>query len=324
MGQARRNRGGALRPRDRSFASHLEKRLLSFDRSGQRLLGIADSSKRESFLEQLLESVRRVKYVSVVREQKLDDGRSDPSNEMFDPLRAAILFQRAGEIDEAFWLVFLFVHFGKHSRAGWRYAREIYGALGDNGRWDWARTSADPGEFRHWLDTHQDELKREGIPRGFGNHRKYQSLDAYSPNGTGSAVESYVRWVCPPRTHLELMKRALWQVDGDPREAFDSLYRSMDAVVSFGRTARFDYLTMVGKLALAPIEPGSTYMKSATGPLAGARLLFGGHREAPLKPAVLEEWLVALGAHLNVGMQVLEDSLCNWQKSPGKFRPFRG
>ncbi|MCP3962154.1 MAG: hypothetical protein GY719_30290 [bacterium] len=313
-----------MRPRDRSLASRLERRIFSFDRKNQRLLGIADASKRESFLEQLLESIRRVKYVSVLRKQRLSGRRSDPNNEMFDPLRAAILFQRAGEIDEAFWLVFLFVHFGKHPRAGWRYAREVYGCLGGTVRWDWARTSADPGSFRDWLDTHKDELKREGAPRGFGNHRKYQSLDAYSANGTGSAVESYVRWVCPPRTHHELMKRALGQVDGDPREAFDFLYRSMDAVASFGRTARFDYLTMVGKLALAPIEPGSTYMKSATGPLAGARLLFGGHREAPLKPAILEEWLVALGAHLNVGMQVLEDSLCNWQKSPNTFQAFRG
>ena len=34
-------------------------------------------------------------------------------------------------------------------------------------------------------------------------------------------------------------------------------------------------LTMVGKLQLANIEPGSTYMNGATGPLDGGRLLFG-------------------------------------------------
>src|SRR5437773_11418448 len=31
-----------------------------------------------------------------------------------------------------------------------------------------------------------------------------------------------------------------------------------------------------------------------------------------------------LGACLGVGMQVLEDALCNWQKSPDTFKPFRG
>jgi hypothetical protein len=116
------------------------------------------------------------------------------------------------------------------------------------------------------------------------------------------------------------MGEALRQVDGDPRGALDLLYHSMRAVVRFGRLARFDYLTMVGKLGLAPIEPGSAYMEGSTGPVRGAQLLFGVHARA----ADLDAWLVELDGQLNVGMQVLEDALCNWQKSPESFRPFRG
>ncbi|MCH7749101.1 MAG: hypothetical protein IH939_13500, partial [Acidobacteria bacterium] len=70
--------------------------------------------------------------------------------------------------------------------------------------------------------------------------------------------------------------------------------------------------------------PGSTYMGNSTGPLEGARLLFSGKKTAPLNPAELDEWLGELEVQLNVGMQVLEDALCNWQKSPGEFTPFRG
>jgi Alpha-glutamyl/putrescinyl thymine pyrophosphorylase clade 3 len=100
----------------------------------------------------------------------------------------------------------------------------------------------------------------------------------------------------------------------------------MDDVVSFGRTAKFDYLTMVGKLQLAPIEPGSTYMQGATGPYQGALLLFCGNARAELSQSELEALLVQLECHLDLyfGMQVLEDALCNWHKSPGKFKPFRG
>jgi hypothetical protein len=243
---------------------------------------------------------------------------------MFDPLKAAILHQRQGGIEEAFWLVFLFVHFGRHARAGWRYAREVYGRLDASSRWDWANTSADPKAFRAWLDLHQNELLREEAPRGFGPHRRYQSLDAYARNGTGHAVESYVAWVAPPRTHLELMTETYEQADGDSRKAFDALYRSMASVASFGRLARFDYLAMVGKLGLASIEPGSTYMKNSTGPIDGARLLFGRNKSASLTATDLDAWLVELEAELHVGMQVLEDALCNWQKSPGEFIPFRG
>jgi hypothetical protein len=294
--------------------------LLTFDRDKRPLPGICDSANREAFVEQLLESIRRVKIVAVLRVRELSDRRANPNDELFDPLKAAILYQRQGNIEEAFWLVFLFVHFGKHARAGWRYAREVYCRLGEAGRWDWASTSADPSGFRAWLHAHQDDLKREGVPRGFGNHRKYESLDAYSRNGTGAAVESYVRWVGPPRTHQELMEQVCRETDGDPRKAFDGLYQSMRAVARFGRMARFDYLTMLGKLGLAAIEPASTYMENSTGPLRGARLLFGADESA----ATLDQWLVGLDARLSVGMQVLEDALCNWQKSPARFIPFRG
>lgn len=308
-----------MRPRDRELAGRLDAELRTFDKKKIALPGVHEANRRAVFIEQILESVHRVKFVEVMRGRDVSERRADPSSELFDPLKAAILQQRHGDIEEAFWLVFLFVHFGKNARAGWRYAREIYGRLGEGGRWDWASTSTDPAAFRAWLDAHQDALKREGVPRGFGNHRKYQSLDAYSATGTGTAVETYVRWVSPPRTHQELMADALEQAEGDRRIAFNNLYQSMEAVVSFGRTARFDYLTMLGKLGLAAIEPGSTYMEGATGPMKGAQLLFGGGRTKNL-----EAQLVQLDAVLNVGMQVLEDSLCNWQKSPEEFKPFRG
>lgn len=313
-----------MRPPDRDRAQQLEDGLLAFSRNTHSLPGIRARARRNAFVEQLLESIRRVNYVSVIRSRKLSNRRADPNDELFDPLLAAVIRQNQGLFDESFWLVFLFVHFGKHARSGWLYAREIYGALGSAARWDWDRTSSNPLEFRKWLAAHQEELKPTRVPHGFGNHRKYESLDAHSPRGTGAVVESYVRWVGRPRTHQELMKAACDQVEGDARKAFDLLYHSMDTVVSFGRTARFDYLAMVGKLGLAPIEPGSAYLQSSTGPLRGARLLFGGNSKAPLSGANLDAWLIRLDNELGVGMQVLEDALCNWQKSPEKFKPFRG
>ncbi len=309
-----------MRPRDRHLARRLRARLRWFDRHIRPMPGIHDPARFGAFLEQIVESIRRVKFVAVVRTRMLSPLRCDPSNELFDPLKAAIIHQCRGDVEEAFWLVFLFVHFGKHARGGWRYAREVYGRLGQRGRWDWVSTSSDPAGFRQWLDTHQNQLKRHGVPGGFGNHRKYESLDAYSANGTGAVVASYVAWVNPPRTHQELIQQACQQAGEDRRKSFEVLYQSMKVVTRFGRMARFDYLTMLGKLGLAPIEPGSTYLQGSTGPLDGARLLFG--RDAPTKE--LDAWLVELDCRLGVGMQVLEDALCNWQKSPDRFQPFRG
>lgn len=311
-----------MRPRDRRLAERLNDRLLSFDQNKTALYGIRNDKVRAVLVEQFLESIHRINFVRLIRQRELSDRRADPTDEMFDPLKAAILHQRRGNIEEAFWLVFLFVHFGKNSKGGWRYAREVYGRLGRGGEWDWASVSADPGEFRAWLDAHQGDLTRAGVPGGFGNHRKYESLNAYSRTGTGAAVESYVRWVNPPRTHFQLINEVCALAGNNPQVAFDQLYRSMRAVTRFGRMARFDYLTMIGKLNLAPIEPGFAYLQNSTGPLDGAKLLVGGRKK--LSTRDLEAIIVDLNGALRVGMQVMEDALCNWQKSPRRFVRFRG
>lgn len=307
-----------MRPRDRQLAEQIDAELTALDRSARPLPGVRDAARREAFREQLLASVHRIRFIQIIRGRQISHQRADPNDELFDPLKAAILQHRHGRIEEAFWLVFLFVHFGKHGRGGWRYAREIYGRLGDGQMWDWARTSQDTAGFREWLNSHQNELKRPG--GGFGNHRKRESLDAESAAGTGAVVESYVRWVNPPRSHQQLVAEAVSRTSGNPKAAFDELYRSMDVVVRFGRLARFDYLTMLGKLELAPVCPGSPYLDGSSGPLEGARLLYGRRERAD----ILDSWVAELGERLGVGMQVLEDALCNWQKSPAMFVPFRG
>lgn len=312
-----------MRPRDKQRAAALVVALNRFHSRNYPLPGIQNRAHREALVEQFLESIHRVEYVARILQRPISPRRADPSNDAFDPLKAAILHQQAGDLDEAFWLVFIFVHFGKSAKTGWRLARDVYGALGGQ-PWTWTRISPNPGAFRKWLASHQLTLQgRDSVERQFGNHRRYLSIDATSRSGTGAAFVSYVDWVGLTRIHRTRIEQAVADAKGDPRAAFHRLYRSMAAVKSFGRLARFDYLTMLGKLNLAPIEPGSTYMVGATGPAAGARLLFG-DSNAQLTNRELDSRLLQLGQIAKVGMQVLEDALCNWQKSPSKFVPFRG
>ena len=103
---------------------------------------------------------QRVRYVAAIRERDVSDRRMDPNDTSFDPLKAAIVFHNQGSIEEAFWMVFFFVQFGKHKWGGWRFAREIYGRLGDGGKWDWVATSADPEGFREWLGVNGPRIRR--------------------------------------------------------------------------------------------------------------------------------------------------------------------
>jgi len=287
------------------------------------LPGISTIQAKNVFLEQIVESEHRTRFVQAVQQRPISDLRMDPSSELFDPVRAAILQRNEGNFDEAFWLIFLFVHFGKNKKSAYRLVRDVYGRLGTGTRWDWEATSQDTFGFRMWLDKNQKELKDKTVHRAFGNHRKYQSLDAWKVAGTGAVIESYVQWVHPPRTHQELFA-SIAEGPKTKGEAFQRAYKEMSKVVSFGRTARFDYLTMVGKLALADIKPDSTYMHAATGPADGARLLFCGAHNARVSAKTLEMWSVHLGNHLGLDMQVVEDSFCNWQKSPDVMIRFRG
>lgn len=282
-----------------------------YENKFQALPGINNPNIRDVLLRQMVESFHRVKYVELILNRLISSRRADPNDCLFDPIKAAIIRLRQGEIDDACWLVFLFVHFGKHPKGGYRYASELYGKLG-GGRWDWTNISQNISAFKAWWDSNYIIIKNGG-PGGFGNHRKYESL-----KHAANVVDSYINWVQKGVDHQTLLNNAITN-GGDPRKAFDILYHSMAKVMRFGRTARFDYLTMLGKLKIAPIIPGIAYLDDSTGPVKGAQLLFGTGSTNELS-----QWLVDLDQFLNVGMQILEDSLCNWQKSPNTFKPFRG
>ena len=311
-----------MRPRDRQRARVVQRRLTRFANQIRPLPGIANADARMVFVEQLFESIHRVAYVGVVNRRRISQIVQNPGSASFDPIKAAILAQRMGNLDEACWLVFLSVHFGKHARLGWRFVRDIYGANGNVPYWTWERVSADPEAFREWLAGVQEQFQADGAHR-FGNHRKYVSIDARSDGGTGAAVQSYCEWILQYDDHQGLFEWAQDEFGDDSGEQFDGLYHNMD-VMSFGRMAKFDYLTMIGKLLLAPVQPSSLYMTGATGPARGARLMFGGNTNADIPLAELDNLSIRLATILGVGAQEMEDSLCNWQKSPTRLIRYRG
>jgi hypothetical protein len=304
-------------PTRQAVADQLDANLQAFSANRCALPGIADSVARTTLVKQMIASLRRLDYSRIISTRDISPDRADPQSQLFDPEKAAILHFRAGRLDEAFWLAFLITHFGKNLKHGWRMLREVYSGL-DGGTWTWARVSADPAAFRAWLLANQGH-----IGGGFGSHRKRESVRADLRGGTATVAESYVTWVGPAHSHATLMAALTHAGGNSPESIFDHCYNSM-TVTRFGRLGKFDYLCLLGRLGFAGLVPGSAYLVGATGPLAGARLLFAGRTDARLRATTLEGRLRDLDAVLQVGMQVMEDSLCNWQKSPRHFVHFRG
>lgn len=310
-----------LRARDRALADSLRKKLEEYSNNHKKLAGIDPPENKESLIEQMIDSIRRIKFVEAIRQRRISNLRTDSSSDFFDPIRAAIVHATNGDQEEACWLIFLAIHFGKSSVGGWSFVRDIYNALGAGYLWNWKRISFNPDAFTDWLSKNYQSFDNANYR--FGNHRKYESINPTKSNFTGLVTKSYVNWILNSGSHKDLFLNALNNSNNDPRLTFRYLYKSMK-VFRFGRTAKFDYLTMLAKIGLVKIEADSAYMGAATGPVDGARLLFTGASTTDISRNDLDKWLLDLDLHLQVGMQVLEDSLCNWQKSPSEFKAFRG
>lgn len=281
--------------------------------------GISSPAYLDCLVSQMIDSCRRIRYVTLVNNKNHDVTVCDPSSNAFDPIKAAVWHRRNGNIDEAAWLVFLSTHFGKNGRTKWQLLKNVYGALNEQAPWNWNNITGNIADFRNWLRINEVAVKTNA---NFGNHRKYESINALKYNGTGEAIATYVKWILTVGNHNELFSNKLSTCGNNIRQTFSQLFIEMNAVSRFGRTARFDYLTMLGKLNIAQVEPDSTYMHGATGPYSGAVLLFGSHQSK----STFNIWLDELESHLGLffGMQVLEDSLCNWQKSPNHYIYFGG
>lgn len=278
--------------------------------------GIDDANSKEVFAMQLIESIRRVQFVVGLGDRSIDARRADPSTKLFDPIRGAAYLRSQGNIDEASWLVFLSTHFGQRPATNWALVSAFY--RGDkNGPWTWTRATENLTHLLKWLNANAEFLRESGR---FGNHRKYESLGAYSSNGTGSALSSYIEWVKSYGSHEQLFAQASLLTEHDRGLCFAHLYREMASVRRFGRMAKFDYLCMLAKLDLANIWPNSMYVAESTGPKRGGKLLLGDQASA----TDIEDAIDLLDSEMDVGMQVFEDALCNWQKSPDVFVRFRG
>lgn len=282
----------------------------------QALPGINEPQALEALSRQFVASLRREAFYDAVQQKPISASRADPNNTRFDAERAVAYHMQNGNVEEAAWLIFLMTHFARPAVTGWLRLRDVYGRLG-TGLWDYATVSANPDAFIDWLAGNW-----RGIRGKFGNHRKYESLQPTANRNMGRVVKSYVAWI-GAGGHQHHFAQMVHASGNDPHVIFESLYSSM-SVVSFGRLAKFDYLSLIGRYGVAPISAGSAFLAGATGPARGAKLLFDGNTAGVSSVEQLQGMLDSLDANLKTGMVVMEDALCNWQKSPLAFIHFNG
>lgn len=308
-----------MRIKDQAKSNQLATQLDDFSQNHTPLKGMNNAQRKTTLIAQIVDSIRRTEYLRMISIRSSSVSLSTPYSGSFQPLAGATVMHKAGRVDDAYWLVFLATHFGKHKVDGWNLTEDIYGKFGQGGVWDWNAASQNPQAIANWLQANYPNVTSAGRSRRFGNHRKYETLKPGS-TGTGHAIATYVDWINTHGSHQALIQNAQAAVGQNPQEVFAFLYRELDNVARLGRLGKFDLLCNLSNLQIAPIYPDKGYIKEATGPKSGAQLLFGD----ALTTSQLEDACVDLATHLNVSAQVIEDSLCNWQKSPDVYVYFNG
>jgi hypothetical protein len=206
------------------------------------------------------------------------------------------------DLDEAVWRSFLAAHFGRPS-ASPKTTYQVQSAamllcgFGSTPKWTWKKVKQNRKLFRDWIHDHSDELQL----LSFGNHRKYESKQ---PDNLWNVIDSFVEIANEYRG-----PNAIFAIEGEEEDRFDTLCSRLSGLHRFGRTGRFDFLVLLSDLGLIVAEPKSCYLRGATGPKKGAEQLWGkrGIRE-------LERLAGEIAEKCDVSSVVVEDALCNWQK----------
>lgn len=214
----------------------------------------------------------------------------------------------SGNRDEALWQAFLAAHFGRTSADDdkperFASAARLLCAFGPDPFWAWNRLTADPNALREWLLDNHVHLRE----LGFGNHRKYESKH---PLALWAVVESFLSLVRKYGGRPSALFDCGEQSTMSPGERFEVLYERLRPVERLGRTGRFDFLSLLIDLGMIDAEPDRCYLKGATGPLTGARRVWG---DRPTKE--LDDLAADLSRQLGLSPRILEDALCMWQKN---------
>lgn len=308
-----------LRIKDQQKFNEIFDLLDSFPNAQFPFVGLNSPERKLVLVAQLVDSIRRIEYVRITSIRARSATLYTPYSGSFQPLGGAAALHKEGRIDDAYWLVYLATHFGKHKTDGWNLTEDFYGRFGQGGVWNWASASQDPMAISNWLQASYPHVTSAGRSRRFGNHRKFETLKP-GPKGTGHAVATYIQWITAYGSHQALIGHVQSRAGQNPKDVFVCLYGELDQVAKLGRLGKFDLLCNLSNLLIAPILPDKAYIAQSTGPKAGVRLLFGNG----LSIVQLETACTELAEHLDVSPQAIEDALCNWQKSPADYLYFRG
>lgn len=282
----------------------IESGLLAFHRNRHNLPGIASDDGLKRVTSLMTSAVNSFRALTETEGCLLGVDVADPSEIDFNPMAAAAWYHFRQETDEACWLLFLRSYIGRHVKQNWNLLRAIYGGSTDGKEWTWKQVSKDGEIFRDWLLHHQDGLAKNG---SMGEAHKYVAFTSEKASKMGRDIQSYIRWVKSEGSHQELLTKSVNISKEQPAVAFHHLYQSMIEQVKVKKSINFNYLSLIGAIGLARVEPEKPYLNDLLFSKIGARWLFGSDKTNKIPTNELNDMVISLARHLEIpfGIPVL-------------------
>lgn len=253
--------------------------------------------ERSRFVDQVEHSIRWSRTWR--RRLRAGGGKGD-----LDIVRLARIARDRGDRDEAIWRAFLAAHFGRASASPGEElsAGHLLCAFEQEPYWTWSAVTSRDSELETWLKAHEVQLRT----LKFGNHRKHESK---KPDVLYGVLSSFVDF--GQALGGSPLSALTFDAQLTPAERFGVAYVELTSSLRrFGRLGVFDFLVLLRDLDLVELEPDGCYLEGSTGPLQGARRLWGHSRRV----RELERLAMELSACAGVGPEIVEDALCNWNK----------
>ena len=159
--------------------------------------------------------------------------------------------------------------------------------------------------------------------KSLGKYSNHRQNERYAPEYIYKILSEYRdKFLSSNGNFSDLIRSIRPKTKKCPKEyfkfLFDLLFPKPKGIYRFGRLAVFDFLSMLGNLDILPLEPDSTHLLGATGPLKGANVLINNNKNIDdlneSDVLDLEQKVDKLDDTLKIGKHALEDCLCNWQK----------
>ncbi len=258
---------------------------------------------------QMIDSIRRISiYRAYYNQADKAESSELPYHHTSNPFK---LCQRESlTLDSKIWYIYIATYFGKSNKSGWNLFKKA-SFYEDGNLIDLDSIINNREEYFDYLRS-LDFFEKSN----YSNHRKF----------TKKALDGDKGFLNSANYFLDNLS----EFSSEEVIEFDTVYKKALLIPNFGRMAAFDFTSSLCKCNLNVAPPISMYHKASTGPLKALKeLLIQSGTDNPTKKAQIRfgdnllDWFVD-NSDIEIVAQVLEDTICNWQKSPHIYRRYFG